>query len=93
MDTIRLAALGTFVVLVAVILAGSALNLMSVRRGDGPDRRAIRIQAITGAVAIVLFATLGIASVSVSGLWLLAVVAVPFIAVGLLLLQKAWRYH
>ena len=93
MNSFMIAALGTSAVSVAVVLVTATLNLRNVRRGLGPDRRAIRIQVLTHGIATLLFALLGMASIAQSGLGLVAILPLPFAAVGLLLIQKAWMYH
>lgn len=93
MDTIRLVSLGALAVFIAVVLATSVLNLSHVRRGLGPDHRAVRIQAMTLGISTSLFGLLGIASLSLLGLGLVAVLALPFVGIGLLLVQKAWKFH
>ena len=93
MDIIQVAALGTFAVVIAVVIATAVLSLTNIRRGLGPDRRAVRIQAITLGLATCLFALFGIAQFVLLGWGLVAVFALPFVAVGLLLAHKAWNYH
>jgi len=88
---IQLAAIGTFVVVVVVVLGTSALNLKSVRRGLGPDRSALRIQTAALGAATFLFALLGMAWIYSLGFGLIALLAVPLLGVGLLLVQKSLR--
>ena len=93
MDIIDVAALGTFAVVIAMVIVTSVLNLTNFRRGLGPDRRAVRIQAMTLGLATCLFALLGIAQFVLLGRGLVAVLALPFVGIGLFLVQTAWKYR
>jgi hypothetical protein len=93
MDIIRMASIAVFIVAVGVILVTSAFNLRDVRQGLGPNRQAVRVQAVTLGVAIFLFALLAIVYLVQSNFGPLAIVGLPFAAVGLVMIQKARTFR
>lgn len=93
MEIIQLGLVGSFVVVVVAISATSVLNLRNVLRGLGPNRPALRIQAIALGMFTLACSTAGIAALLPVGLGPLALLALPLVGAGLVFIRTGWKYR
>lgn len=83
MDSVSALILVGITAVAVAVAAGTALNLRSVRAGDGPSKVGLRIQSFAVGILLLVVSGFGAVGTVQAGLWPLFVLLIPILGVSL----------